>query len=722
MRIRALRILLIGYPGHRADSDRQPLQNTHDDGYNSDAATTEEKVIPQKSTSTPTKRSKPIFKYNSGTQSKHKIRAQGRKPTSKARSANDKAQASNSSSSKDATNKLSTTEPDEDVPVIDYMALEMTTPIQVKPLTSKKVTKRRERYNEMKYKDREPFWEEYRHRRSNELIVTDTSASPMLPKLSSDATNRKDGDEKYADVQIVAAENIDAVVNNPMPSFHRRTPNEPTAPSSSPIKEPSRGEPSFRRGGKGPGRGNFRGGYRGKSRPGFKERSHPIDSSNIEEKLAENVSQLTLAPQSEEQEDGQQSGDRNEAEQAKWDAKREAKREKMKKRRQAKRQSVRIVEQQPEGKISSQEQTAIPEGRTSQETSNITKKPLRPRPFPKRPAKFKEGAHTSASFQQSATGELNPSPDTTANSLKVDTNSPVVVSPFNVENTIANIVDKPRRQKKFNKREIINKTAPQPVANDHIRPIANDHIQPIANDHIQNPAKSPAYENQSSVKSMPTFQMGHHKPNFKRDMSLQEDNARPIHTRNDVPVPMVQPMPASVSTPSFVSQPVAYALTAPNGGPIPVYTMPFPPPMNPALGDVQGGRQGMYYAPMMASAATAVSTPNAAPMAPPTMVDPNNVMYMPYDSPQMMMYSPYWYQPVNMTQQGLPPPNQQGWSQPSDYNNNWKPPVPDQGQIEPNYTSSTAPGVQYNQHGEQMPYPHDNINGQQPVYYYPVSY
>jgi hypothetical protein len=130
----------------------------------------------------------------------------------------------------------------------------------------------------------------------------------------------------------------------------------------------------------------------------------------------------------------------------------------------------------------------------------------------------------------------------------------------------------------------------------------------------------------------------------------------------------------------------------------------------------------MFYAPMMGSPAAAVSTSSSAPVPQPTRVDPNNMMYMPYDSQQMLMYNPYWYQA--MAQQAIPPPNQV-WNaangQPVEYSN-WKPAGPDRPHNDSNYPITTAPGVAYNQHGEQMVYPNDHNNGPQAVYYYPVSY
>ncbi|KAI9282999.1 hypothetical protein BC943DRAFT_328080 [Umbelopsis sp. AD052] len=675
-----------------SQADRPSSKNSDASGNNSDRASTEGTRTPTKSKSTPTRRSKSLTSHSARADQDASPKPTGRKQnvTSKTRSTT----ATKTSSENDP--KSSPKQPvtntfdfsDDSDQVIDYATLESAQPAvdQFKqsqsPPFRKYINNSRGRGN---FRESPQF--STGHGRGRGSTRGGRQARRQFPDPTSNVQESVSVDNQDADVvkatsveEKPVVDSQDARLPQDKPSFHRGAP-----------RGRYRGDPSFRR-----GRGSWRGFHRGGSHPRVSnDPSSPhqwsssstsaVDtpvspSSQVEkvskvdadvEQLADSVSQTTLVTQSEDQvaAGDQPTGDTKDAadDQARRDAMREAKREKARKKRQAKRLSMKMANP-------SNSETPIPESSATKPQSDRPKKAHKTRPVSKSTnAKVRDEAVKNET--NSATLEVSPVSDSAAGAEET---VPAELSPAKVEGSD----DKPKRQRKGKEQQ-------------------QQHRSPAQN--VEMAVHTPTDD---SNQELSTTEYTHHK--YKKNFARQEDNIRPPHHRNDVPVPMAHPMQPAVSTPSFVSQPVAFAITSPNGGPIPVYTMPFPP-MNPAMGE--GGRQGMFYAPMMGSPGGSVSTPSSA-NAPP--MDPNNMMYMPYDSQQMMMYNPYWYQPVGMTQQGMPPPNP-AWN--ADYNNNWKHPSERSQHEAPAYHPSH--GVAYN--NEHMSYPNDN-NGPQAVYYYPVSY
>jgi hypothetical protein len=737
-------------------ADRPSPKGSDASGNNSDRASTEGTRTPTTSKSTPTRRSKSLTHQNARTGQDASTKTPSRKQnvSSKARSTPTKTEHENGtkSSPQPAPNSFDVSEIDDSVLVIDYATIDSAKPAHSpggvdddklkhshSPPFRKYMNSSRGRGN---FRESPQFSTGYGRGRGNtrggrqhrRQFHENTSSSAVEISNVQDSELAENQDSvvvKDATTENVEEKPDDAVVDQQearpnrsqnKPSFHRGG-----------SRGRYRGDPSFRR-----GRGSWRGYHRGGNyprasnyasspqqpgwtSPSLAEAQGSDEQSNNEiakqdvtkpdvavEQLADAVSQTTLVPQSEQQvtAEGQPTGDtKAAAEQAKWDAIREVKREKNRKKRQAKRLSMKMANQSnSDSKESLHDQSPIPESSTkTQPQSDRPKKSHKTRPFPKSSSKFKDESLISESNAEPATLDIQDA------SLEVpsDSTQGIVSHPDSSSSAkVGSSDDKPKRQRKTKEQQSNWSPAQSVDTKDKFA------VTTSADDSNQD---------QPVAATPTTTEITPHK--FKKNFARQEDNVRSAHHRNDVPVPMTQPMQASVSTPSFVSQPVAFAITSPNGGPIPVYTMPFPP-MNPAMGDVQGGRQGMFYAPMMGSPGATVSTPTAAtPVAPPTMIDPNNMMYVPYDSSQMMMYNPYWYQPVGMTQQGMPPPtptwNAAGGG--GDYNNNWKHHGSERPQHDAAYHPSASPGVAYNRHNEQIPYSNDN-SGPQAVYYYPVSY
>jgi hypothetical protein len=740
------------------DSDRPSSKSSDAGGDSSDRASTEGHRTLTKSKSAPTKRSKSLTNHSSrgiqdATNPKPASRKQNR--PSKARSASAKAEneTTASSPSQASGDAYGLGESDDSVQVIDYATIDSAaksttspdaqdgnhTPIRSPPLR-KYVSNARGRGN---FRESPHFSPGYirgrgnrRGGRQNRRPNNDGRNSPVIENESILADNAQD-------TELTSAKPDTAKVSDGQPveeqGSNRSMERGPFHHRGGFRGRYRGGDPAFRRG-RGSWRGHHRGagGYQG-TRPNYSPSSPSSGTSlkqeaeatgehqglakeeNTVEHLADAVSHTTLAPptphHAEEQAGDQLSGDAKDSEQqlqqqAKLDAIREAKREKNRKRRQAKRQTLKAAEQQQQQQqqssppadtlepLQDQSSTTIPKTDTvkTPHHSDRSKRAQKSRPFGK-----------GNKSNDEAVTATEPKPIDSNVLLPESVSQPEASPSTKVESVID---DKPRRQKMV-------KEPQQRHGDNWTTPIQNvDFKDRVA------PTEDGGYEQHQETGEVAYDHQHHHKSNFKRNMPRQqEDNTRLIHARNDVPLPMGQPMQPTVSTPSFVSQPVAFAITSPNGGPIPVYTMPFPP-MNSAMGDVQGGRQGMFYAPMMGSpAAPVTTTPNSATtVAPPNMMD-GSMMYMPYDSPQMMMYNPYWYQPVGMTQQGMHQPTH-GWNTSGgnvDYSNHWKPSSPERPPNDPNYHPSTLPGVAYPQHSEQMPYPNDN-SGPQGVYYYPVSY
>jgi hypothetical protein len=723
-----------------SQADRPSPKDSDASGNNSDRASTGGDRTPTKSKSTPTRRSKSLTNHNAKTDQDATPLSTSRKQnvTSKARSTTTKTSSENDSKSspQPVTIAFDVSDVGDSDQVIDYATLASAKPAvadnQFKPSQSppfrKYMSNSRGRGN---FRESPQFSTGHgrgrgstRGGRQARRQFHDPAGSPAAETSNvqdSVSVDNQDADVVTTDsVEEQPVGVADPQVSRPnhpqdKPSFHRGAP-----------RGRYRGDPSFGR-----GRGSWRGFHRGGNyprasnypsspqQPGGSSASQ-VDTavsdgpSHVEkdvkvdadvEQLADAVSQTSLVAQSGEQvaAGDQPTGDtKSVADQARRDAIREAKREKARKKRQAKRLSMKMAN--PSNSDSKESllhnQSPIPESSSAktQPPSDRPKKSHKTRPFPKSSSKLKEDALKNESSTVSATLEVSDASPAVVSEATQET----VSQPAKVEGTD----DKPKRQRKG--KEQHNHRSPAQNVDTKVK----DAVKPPADDSHHEP---------SATATPPTTTTEYTHQKYKKNIARQEETIRPAHHRNDVPVPMAHPMQPAVSTPSFVSQPVAFAITSSNGGPIPVYTMPFPP-MNPAMGDVQGGRQGMFYAPMMGSPGATVSTPSAATaVAPPAMMDPNNVMYMPYDSQQMMMYNPYWYQPVGMTQQGMPPPNP-AWNAAGsggDYNNNihWKHPS-ERSQHDAVYHPSTSPGVAYNEH---MSYSNDN-NGPQAVYYYPVSY
>lgn len=733
--------------------DRQSSKDSDASGNNSDRASTEGARTPTKSKSTPTRRSKSLTNHISRTDQDASPKSTSRRQTSKARSTSTKTRSDNDtkSSPQPVTNALDVSELGDSDQVIDYATLE-----SAKPAVADDQLKQSQSPPFRKYQSNSRGRGNFREspqfstghgrgrgstrggrqaRRQFHDHSPATETSNVQESVSTDNQNadvvKETTTESVEEQTAGVADSQDSRQNRPQdkPSFHRGAP-----------RGRYRGDPSFRRG-RGSWRGFHRGGnyprapnYPSSPQPSGWSSASPVDtpisdgpsSSNVEkdvmvdadvEQLADAVSQTSLVAQSGEPvaAEDQPTGDTKSAiDQARWEAMREAKREKARKKRQAKRLSMKMANpSNSDSKESLHNQSPIPASSSvkAQPPSDRPKKSNKNRPFSKSSSKFKDEAMKNESNSDLATLEVSEaSPDVVSDAAQEPVNQIAGSSPAKIEGSD----DKPKRQRKGKEQHSNRSPAQNMDVKDKVAvktSMDDSHHEQQTAAHTPNTANT-------------TTEYTHHKN--KKNFARQEDNIRPAHHRNDVPVPMAHQMQPAGSTPSFVSQPVAFAITSPNGGPIPVYTMPFPP-MNPAMGDVQGGRQGMFYAPMMGSPGGSVSTPSAATaIAPPTMMDPNNMMYMPYDSQQMMMYNPYWYQPMGMTQQGMPPPNP-AWNAAGgggDYNNNnnnWKHPSERSQHDVPYHHPSTSPGVAYNQHNEHMSYSNDN-NGPQAVYYYPVSY
>ncbi|KAI8584152.1 hypothetical protein K450DRAFT_218420 [Umbelopsis ramanniana AG] len=667
-----------------SQADRPSPKDSDASGNHSDPASTEGARTPTKSKSTPTRRSKSLTNHSAKTD-----QDASPKPTSRKQNVTSKARSTATKTSSENDQKSSPK------PVINAYDVSESPPFR------KYMTNSRGRGN---FRESPQFSTGHgrgrgstRGGRQARRQFHDPTSSQTSNVQESVSVDKEDADsvkvtstESVEGQAVGTADPQDARPNHPQdkPSFHRGAP-----------RGRYRGDPSFRR-----GRGSWRGFHRGGNHPrapnypsspqpsGWSSASAvdtPVSDgpSHVDEKdgkvdadveqLADSVSQTSLAAGEQVAAGDQPTGDTKDAADQ---ARREAKRDKARKKRQAKRLSMKMANS--DSKESLPNQSPIPESSATktQLPSDRPKKSHKTRPF----SKSNPMSRDEALKNESNSATLEVSPDVVSDAAAHETVSQPAESssPAKVEGND----DKPKRQRK---------------QHNHRSPAQNvDMKDKVA---VQTPADDSHQE-----PSATTTEYTHHK--YKKNFARQEDNIRPAHPRNDVPVPMAHQMQPAVSTPSFVSQPVAFAITSPNGGPIPVYTMPFPP-MNPAMGDGQGGRQGMFYAPMMGSPGATASTPTSAT---PTMMDPNNMMYMPYDSQQMMMYNPYWYQPVGMTQQGMPPPNP-GWNAAGggDYSNNWKHPS----QHDATYHPSTS--VAYT--NEHMSYPNDN-NGPQAVYYYPVSY
>ncbi|CAM0142898.1 hypothetical protein VKS41_002527 [Umbelopsis sp. WA50703] len=688
------------------------------DSPHSQPATADGNSTPIKTTSTPTRSTRSMFEFHNKNHGKGAGKAQARKQAGPpcARSESGKSSIPKSAPAKVHADAEDASAPESDgsVAVINYSSLEESESHAAEsPKRDNHKFERRNRrgrWNDEQHpkgsagpynKDKSNFG----HRGGKVHTPRRPSSRQFDRQVTTPAKqdNSHTDDLETLDKATATAESTNEMVSPSTPSpeyFHRGG-----------YRGRSRGDQSFHRGRGGYGRRSFRGGYRGNSRPGYippSQETEPIKKLDDVDQLAENMSEATLVSPPEDHVTKQsEAADTDETKQARLDAiieaKRELKREKNKKRRQAKRLSMRAAERQSDGRESVQDEASKPESEPLKTTKPGL--PLKTKKVNKsRKPKLQSEKQSSESTEQSTLDKLAPSPESKAVPSKVAP-AQADVSSSTAEPAASDIDEKPKRERKLNKDNNSSTAVPQPIAN-------TDQQAPKTS------TTDDGLENQS--KDTSTSEIGHHRSNSKRYPSRMEDSARLPHARNDN-VPMPQQMPPSVSTPSFVSQPVAFALASPNGGPIPVYSMPFQA-MNPAMGDVQGGVQGMFYAPMMGSPAAAVSTSSSAPVPQPTRVDPNNMMYMPYDSQQMLMYNPYWYQA--MAQQAIPPPNQV-WNaangQPVEYSN-WKPAGPDRPHNDSNYPITTAPGVAYNQHGEQMVYPNDHNNGPQAVYYYPVSY
>ncbi|GAB5592131.1 hypothetical protein Unana1_07031 [Umbelopsis nana] len=724
------------------ESDRASPIVSDAGGEQNDHAPSEGRGTPTKSKSTPTRRSKSLTNRSFKAFPDAKpVRRNKQNGTSKPRSDSAKPETENATSSPvlNIAGEQDTTETDEAVQVIDYATIDSTN-----PTTSPAVNDDNSKSNRSPpfrkfannargrshYRESPPFSPGYTRGRGGGRGGRQNRKPSQAVSQPANVSEHVSSDVAQDD-EVPPAPTTESLDEQPVESQDDRS--NPQQDSHRPFHRGGfrgryrGGDPAFRRG-RGSWRGFHRGGasYQG-SRPNYapsppnwtsgqedakNQDAAKEDNVGTEDQLAEAVSQSSLAPAEEQAPAGDQtSGDTKGVDPAK-EAAREAKKERNRRKKLAKRLTMQAAAEQ---QSSSETKDPLPSTPTipgtdadkTPPTSDRPKKSHKNRPFGKGDnANPKEEVVASESVTETTT-TASPEPST-----ETEAEPQPEASPSKAQD------DRPRRQKKGKDQAHGNWTPPQNVdTKDRLtaKPTEDSNVS------YESPQTTTT---EPQVQAQPHYQ--HHKSNYKRNMTRQEDNARMVQSRNDVPVPMAQQMQPTVSTPSFVSQPVAFAITSPNGGPIPVYTMPFPP-MNPAMGDVQSGRQGMFYAPMMGSPGAAVSTPNAAtPMPPPTMMDPNNMMYMPYESPQMMMYSPYWYQPVGMTQQGMPPPAH-GWNTSSgggphgaDYNsNNWKPPSPDRSHHDPNYHSPT--GVSHNQHSEPMSYPSDN-SGHQAVYYYPVSY
>ncbi|KAG2182137.1 hypothetical protein INT43_007064 [Umbelopsis isabellina] len=684
------------------------------DSPHSQPATTDGKSTPTKTNSTPTRSSKSMFEFYNKHHGKGVGKGQARKQAGSpsARSEADKSSTPQFAPAKvhGDTQDTFVTESDGSVAVIDYSALEESeTHAAGSPKRENHKFERRNRRGRWKdehhpngsdgsfHKEKPAFVP-----RGGKAHTSRRPSSRQFDRQATTPTKQNDSQTHVSQQEEKAVDTTNEIVLPSTPSpeyFHRGG-----------YRGRSRGDPSFQRGRGGYGRRSFRGGYRGNSRPGYipsSQGTEPLDKQDEVDQLAESVSNASLASPPDhatKQEEVTTDETKQARLEAHIEAKRQLKREKNKKRRLAKQLSMRAGEHQSDNKESVPEEICKAESEPAETTpSAVAVKPKKVNKSKK--SKFQSEKQTSKAAAETTTDEIEPSPD----SKSVPSSTAHVqgeVSSSKHEPTVSDIDEKPKRHRKVNRDNSSLTTVPQPFA------ITNQQAPKL-------PTMDDNLENQHN--DTPTADSGHHRPNQKRYPSRQEDSASVSHAQHDsVPMPQ-QHIPASVPTPSFMSQPVAFALASPNGGPIPVYTMPFQA-MNPAMGDVQGGRQGMFYGPMMGSPAAAVSTSSSAPVPQPTMIDPN-MMYMPYDSQQMLMYNPYWYQA--MAQQAIPPPNQV-WNaanggQPVDYNN-WKQAGHERPHNDSNYHTTTAPGIAYNQHGEQMAYSNDNNNGPQAVYYYPVSY
>lgn len=686
------------------------------DSPHSQPATTDGTSTPTKTSSTPTRSSKSMFEFYNKHHSKGVGKSQARK---QAGSPSARSEAKMSSTPESAPAKVhgdkqdtSVTDSNGPVAVIDYSTLEESETHAAGSSPKRENHKLERRNRRGKWKDDQyhngsggPYPKEKAGfvTRGGKAQTSRRPSSRQLDRQATNPTTQNDSQTHVIEQEEKAVETANEIASPSTPNpeyFHRGG-----------YRGRSRGESSFQRGRGGYGGRSFRGGYRGNSRPGYIPSSHGTESVKKQgevDQLAENVSKATLASPPDHA-TNKEEVTTDEAKQARLEArleaKRQLKREKNKKKRLAKQLSLRAGEQQSDNKDSAQEDNSKSESEPVESTPP-TMAPKAKKANKSRKSKFQSEKQASKAAEQATVEEIKPSSDSKA-VLSSTTQVQSDVSSSNREPTVSDIDEKPKRHRKVNRDNGSSTKVSQPVTN-------TDQQAPKVSTTEDN------MENQNN--DIPTAEAGHHRPNSKRYPSRQEDSGNMSHVQHDsVPMPQ-QHIPSSVPTPSFMSQPVAYALASPNGGPIPVYTMPFQA-MNPAMGDVQGGRQGMFYGPMMGSPAAAVSTSSSGPVPQPTMIDPNNMMYMPYDSQQMLMYNPYWYQA--MAQQAIPPPNQM-WNtanggQPVDYNN-WKQAGHERPHNDSNYLTTTAPGIAYNQHGEQMAYSNDNNNGPQAVYYYPVSY